>query len=171
MIFGGSPRLQPERWREPIIVARGLVPRWHYTVTAPPGGWEKPGFEDAGWKTGHGGFGAAGTPGSRTGTPWHTPEIWTRRTVELAEVPAEPAVLIYHDEDAEVFINGELAARFEGYVTEYHLHRLDAAASRPAGRRASSTRRSRASTGRSGTRRFRKPIFVTSPSRRRSTGR
>ena len=105
-------------------------PAWHYTVTAPSGGWEKPGFDDAGWRTGHGGFGAAGTPGSRISTPWHTPEIWARRTVELAEVPAEPAVLIYHDEDAEVFINGELAARFEGYVTEYRLHRLDAAASK-----------------------------------------
>ncbi len=105
-------------------------PAWQYTTTAPAAGWEKPGFDDAGWKTGFGGFGDPSTPGSRVSTTWYTPEIWLRRTVELASVPAEPALLIHHDEDATIFINGEKAAQFAGYITEFQVHKLDAAAAK-----------------------------------------
>ncbi len=105
-------------------------PAWQYTTKAPAAGWEKPGFDDSAWKTGFGGFGDPSTPGSRVSTTWYTPEIWLRRTVELASVPAEPALLIHHDEDATVFINGVKAATFEGFITEFRVQRLDAAAAK-----------------------------------------
>lgn len=105
-------------------------PAWQYTTKAPADGWEKPGFDDSGWKTGFGGFGDPSTPGTRISTTWYTPEIWLRRTVELDSVPAEPALLIHHDEDADVFINGTKAASFTGFITEYRVHRLDAGAAK-----------------------------------------
>lgn len=105
-------------------------PAWQYTTKAPDAGWEKPGFDASGWKTGFGGFGDPSTPGSRVSTTWYTPEIWLRRTITLDAVPAEPALLIHHDEDADVFINGEKAATFAGFITEFQLHKLDTAAAK-----------------------------------------
>ncbi len=105
-------------------------PAWQYTTKTPAAGWEKPGFDDASWKTGFGGFGDPSTPGSRVSTTWYTPEIWLRRTITLDAVPDEPALLIHHDEDADVFINGEKAASFAGFITEFQVHPLDAAAAK-----------------------------------------
>jgi hypothetical protein len=105
-------------------------PAWQYTTKTPAAGWEKPGFDDASWKTGFGGFGDPSTPGSRVSTTWYTPEIWLRRTIALDAVPDEPALLIHHDEDADVFINGEKAASFAGFITEFQVHPLDAAAAK-----------------------------------------
>ena len=53
------------------------------------------------------------------GTAWTTPNIWIRRTFELKAKPANPQLQIYHDEDAEVYINGKLAAKVPGYTTGY----------------------------------------------------
>ena len=105
-------------------------PAWRYTTKAPRKGWQQPGFNDAKWKTGFGGFGDPSTPGSRISTTWYTPQIWMRRTITLDAIPAEPAILIHHDEDAEIFINGTKAASFSGYITEYEVHPLDAAAAK-----------------------------------------
>ncbi len=41
-------------------------------------------------------------------------------------MPEEAALLIHHDEDADVFINGRRVVRFPGYVTEYQVAPLDA---------------------------------------------
>ena len=105
-------------------------PAWQYTTKAPEAGWQLPGYDDSSWKTGFGGFGDPSTPGSRISTTWYTPSIWMRRTIELASVPAEPALLIHHDEDAEIFINGEKAASFSGFITEFRVQKLDAAAAK-----------------------------------------
>ena len=101
-------------------------PAWRYTMRKPSAGWEKAGFDESGWRTGHGGFGEYSTPGSRVSTEWNTRNIWLRRTIEVGNF-ARPALYIFHDEDAEVFINGELVAEFEGYVTEYRVVPLDGA--------------------------------------------
>jgi hypothetical protein len=67
-----------------------------------------------------GGFGTKGTPAAVIGTEWKTPDIWIRRTFDLTELPkGEPMLRIHHDEDAEVFINGVLAAKVVGFTTDY----------------------------------------------------
>ncbi len=99
---------------------------WSYTTQRPASGWERPGFDDSKWKTGPGGFGQRSTPGSRVGTTWRTPDIWLRQTIDLKKLPAKPALYLYHDEDAEVFINGKPVASFKGYITEYKVAPLDA---------------------------------------------
>jgi hypothetical protein len=93
---------------------------WRYTTDKPADNWMQPGFNDANWKTGQGGFGTQGTPGAVVRTTWNTPSIWMRRTFNLANLPTGLVYLnLHHDEDAEVYINGVLAARAGGYVGDY----------------------------------------------------
>ena len=122
---------ETEAWHRmlftPAPVFRDLVPtaevgpaEWRYTLDPPPAEWDKPGFDDQAWKRGPGGFGTQGTPGTTIRTEWNTKEIWMRRTVTLDKIPAGNLFFrIHHDEDAEIFVNGVLAATVQGYVTEY----------------------------------------------------
>ena len=103
----------------PATAAPPLVDTARYTFEKPADGWEKPGFDASEWKEGRGGFGTAGTDGARVGTTWATDDVWLRKTVTLAAIPDRPALLVSHDEDAEVYLNGEKIAEFGGYVTEY----------------------------------------------------
>ncbi|USN99297.1 MAG: beta-galactosidase [Phycisphaeraceae bacterium] len=110
----------------PPPVVEAIVPTsenanvlWRYATTDPGPGWEKPGFDDSAWEIGRGGFGTKGTPGASIGTTWNGNEIWVRRTFALGEVPAHVELLIHHDEDAEVYLNGVEAAALKGYVTSY----------------------------------------------------
>src|SRR5205823_3407568 len=50
--------------------------QWRYTTEKPPGGWEKPDFDDSSWKKGLAGFGTPGTPGAVVRTEWKTSDIW-----------------------------------------------------------------------------------------------
>jgi hypothetical protein len=93
---------------------------WRYTVEKPADGWFKPGFDDAKWKEGPGGFGTAGTPGAVVRTEWKTPDIWLRREFTLPEGPVDDLWLaLHHDEDAEIYLNGVLAANVRRFTTGY----------------------------------------------------
>ncbi|WP_166822740.1 glycoside hydrolase family 2 protein [Thalassoroseus pseudoceratinae] len=101
--------------------AQEVVDDWKYTVRRPIDSWKAVAFNDSAWKDGAGGFGTVGTPGARIGTTWSTKNIWLRKTFKLKDIPTEPALLIHHDENTQVFINGEQVASFDGYVTQYKL--------------------------------------------------
>lgn len=104
---------------------------WSYTTSRPRGGWEKPGFDDSSWKKGVGGFGTKSTPGSVVRTEWKTSDIWLRRTFELKDKEfGQPHLQIHHDEDAEVYINGVLAANLKGYTSDYTTAPVSEKASR-----------------------------------------
>ncbi len=96
---------------------------WRYVTAQPDDDWYKPGFDDSSWEKGLAGFGREGTPGAVVRTTWHSSDIWARRLFELPEdVEIEnPHLLIHHDEDAEVYINGTLAAKAAGYTTSYTI--------------------------------------------------
>lgn len=79
----------------------------------------KPDFAETDWKEGRSGFGRPGTPGARLGTRWAGSDIWLRRRFELKDSVRHPVLLAHHDEDAEVYINGVLAARLTGYTSDY----------------------------------------------------
>src|SRR5687768_1858555 len=78
-------------------------PQWKYSTDKPADGWEAAGFDDAAWKSGPGGFGGKEgeerAPGAMVNTEWSTSDIWLRRTIELKELPAHPALFIHHDDD------------------------------------------------------------------------
>ncbi len=92
---------------------------WEYTLDKPAGNWFEIAFDDSKWKKGPGGFGTRGTPGSVVRTEWRTGEIWLRKDFGLTEIPAKLTLTIHHDEDAEVYLNGQQIATFKGYVGKY----------------------------------------------------
>jgi hypothetical protein len=95
-------------------------PKWKFTLTQPGEGWMLPSFNDASWSIGAAGFGKASTPGANIGTPWETPRIWLRRTVQVPAMQS-PMLEVHHDEDAKIYINGILAASLAGYTSSYQL--------------------------------------------------
>ena len=121
---GGVASKRKVRVVVPTSQEKGIV--WHYTFDKPKDGWQKPGFDDTGWKEGPGGFGGREPRGTSVGTPWRGNDVWIRRSFKLDSVPAgDLFARIFHDEDAEVYINGQLAAKVEGFNTSYHLVACD----------------------------------------------
>jgi len=121
---GAQPQRQgPTRGRP----TKAPPPRvWRYTVREPPAGWEAPGFDDSRWKQGPGGFGRIRIPAARVRTKWDTNDIWLRRTFERKAAPTKASLRLFHDEDAEVYLNGRRIATFTGYVQAYFDRALPA---------------------------------------------
>jgi hypothetical protein len=104
---------------------RDAPPQWRYTIKQPTEGWQDPGFDDAAWLSGPAGFGSSETPGAVVNTGWTGSDIWIRRTFELDSGRiAAPHFFVHHDEDAEIYINGVLAAKLKGYTSDYRLEPL-----------------------------------------------
>jgi hypothetical protein len=101
---------------------------WRYTTTAPADTWVQPSFDAASWSEGAGGFGAKDTRFARVGTEWKTGDIWLRRTVDLASVPDTLRLRVFHDDDAEVYVNGVLAAKLAGANSSFAYVPLSAEA-------------------------------------------
>ena len=111
---------QPPRERLLAATSEFRGQTWRYTFTEPPQSWTSPRFNDSDWKTGHGGFGDATTPGAIVRTDWRTGDIWLRRTFQLpASEPVRPGLRVHHDEGVEVYVNGQLVFEQEGYLQEY----------------------------------------------------
>lgn len=111
----------PQLAEAKIVVALTATTRevWRYTTKKPPAGWAEPSFDDKGWDEGKAGFGTAGTPGADVGTVWKTPDLWLRRAFTLPKDAQGPLVpYVIHDEDTEIWIDGCLAGRMNGYNTE-----------------------------------------------------
>ena len=115
--------------RESKVFAKRLDPdvnAWAWTTTAPAAGWEKPGFDDAAWARSAGGFGSATIlkdhPHAKGATKWETPEIWLRRHFTYKK-PAgkilQATIDMFHDEDVDVYLNGELILSVKGYNTNW----------------------------------------------------
>jgi hypothetical protein len=68
------------------------------------------------------------TPGSVVRTEWNTGDIWLRREITLdAKQLGDLLLLVHHDEDFELYINGVLAAKRNGFTSEYEEISLNAA--------------------------------------------
>ena len=91
--------------------------QWKYTTTEPAADWFTTDFAATGWKTGSAGFGGGGR------TPWSSSDIWIRRTFKINSFDMnrlpDLRLWLFHDEDAEIYINGLLAAKMTGYNTKY----------------------------------------------------
>lgn len=105
-----------------IILPDALFGRtdWKYTAEKPDDGWYKSGFDASAWKEGAGGFGTVGTPGIFLNTIWTTSDIWLRREFTLeTEDLSGMELQVFHDEDAEIYLNGVLAVKIAGFTTDY----------------------------------------------------
>lgn len=100
---------------------------WAFTTIDPGLTWNQPGHADSTWRRGRGGFGTAGTPGLRVNTRWDTPTIWLRAEVDLPAFQADDSLILrlFHDENVEIFVNGEQIFQARGYVTAYQDHVLN----------------------------------------------
>lgn len=110
---------------EVIPTARKATTDWAYTFEKPAQGWESLGFDASAWKKGPAGFGS-GTDngGAPIRTEWTSDEIWVRREFELnAETLKAVQLVIQHDDDADVYINGQLAFHLGG-ANRYEIFEL-----------------------------------------------
>ena len=105
-------------------VSRDFVPTselaaqvWQYTTDKPAADWFASAFDASGWKSGPAPFGA-GYDG--VNTDWKTGDLWLRRKFTLpAVIPSKLNVIVKHDEDVEIYVNGILAASAAGYNGAY----------------------------------------------------
>jgi len=111
---------------------------WRFTTDDPGEAWTDAAFDDGDWRRGAAGFGRAGARQGIVRTTWNTGSIWLRRELTLDEAVVKglqsPRLLLHHDDDAEVWINGVPAARREGprlYHEEIELLPEARAALRP----------------------------------------
>lgn len=108
--------LAPESGEQTIL--------WRMTTNEPAKGWNGKSFDDTAWQLKPGGFGTSVTPGARVGTEWSGSEIWLRRTVILPKLDGF-WLKVHHDEDAQVYLDGELVADLKGYTTGYIFVRVN----------------------------------------------
>ena len=92
---------------------------WKYTTKRPPDGWERLGFDDSDWQSGAAPFGTLNIPEMPVRTEWKAREIWLRREIEVPADFKNALLLLLHDNDAIVYINGLLAAKVTGRNDEY----------------------------------------------------
>lgn len=96
---------------------------WKSTTTQPAADWYTTSFNDNAWTSSQGGFGKSGTPGAVIKTTWNTADIWLRKQFAVGALTDQAldslALVIHHDEDCEVYINGVLSNSFTGYTTNY----------------------------------------------------
>jgi hypothetical protein len=127
-----APLPKPPKISVLVPAADQAPASWRYSTIQPPADWAQGSFDDQNWQSGRSGFGTEGTPGAIVGTKWNTSDIWLRRQFELtSDGWHHLQCWVHHDEDAEVYINGLLAAKTTGYSTAY-----DAVPLLPAGRSA-----------------------------------
>lgn len=112
-----SDGVRPAKPNEPDV--------WSFTTATPEPNWMEPGFDDAKWKKGPGGFGTAGTPGASVATEWNTKQIYLRRKFQLTEVPERLALDLHHDEDVTIYLNGKQAYSAKGFLKAYEQVVLD----------------------------------------------
>ncbi|MEY4570028.1 MAG: Evolved beta-galactosidase subunit alpha [Verrucomicrobiota bacterium] len=115
----GTPALMPS--------SQSVAQTWKYTTTTPASDWYASGFSDTAWTSAPGAF---GTIGNRR-TTWNTPDIWLRRTFNPGTLTASQLpnlrFSVFHDEAAEIYINGVLAATIGGNNSNYALFALTTA--------------------------------------------
>lgn len=88
-----------------------------YTETAPAGEWTNISFDDGLWKKGMAPF---GDNTASANTPWLSKDIWVRRQFTLADDNLNDLFLkIRHDDNVEVFINGEEVFKTKGWTDKF----------------------------------------------------
>ena len=92
---------------------------WRYTTDAPSENWTQPDFDDADWKTGAAGFGR-GIGQVTTRTRWRDDDIYLRTVVDIPAGGITSAHLrFFHDDDCEIYVNGQQVFAKKGYTVDY----------------------------------------------------
>jgi hypothetical protein len=104
---------------------------WRYVTEQPGEAWASSGFDDSGWQKGQAPFGGGKPEGVPVRTAWTTPQIWMRQPFEWSGGPTDGLHLIVaHDDDAVILVNGVEAATIAGHSTGYVIVPASDAAAR-----------------------------------------
>lgn len=96
-----------------------------FTESEPAAGWENPGFNDSQWKTTTAPFG----DNSGAKTQWNSKNLWVRRTFTLTDTNLDNLLLkLHHDDNVEVYLNGEKVYSHVGWTNKFRYHAIPAAA-------------------------------------------
>ena len=120
-----NQRLIGQSIRKQVILgdARTKAETWRYRISEPDKTWKELNFDDSDWKAGEAGFGNGSPPNSNIRTAWSNKDIWLRKELTLDHMNVDDLKNlyfdIYHDEDYEIYINGELAASGKGNSVNY----------------------------------------------------
>lgn len=114
---GGWAKLPPPPEIKEVVPTSQHSPQlWRNTTEKPPENWTAPDFNDRAWRESPAGFGNNGPHR----TDWNTSDIWIRRTFTMpAGDHRHLQFNVFHDEDAQIYVNGVLAAGSPGFVTSY----------------------------------------------------
>jgi ABC-type glycerol-3-phosphate transport system permease component len=120
-------------YRDPPII-KTFVPyslkepvTWRYSFEQPASNWTLPGFDDSKWQEGPAGFGVKNSIGGNVQTEWTSDGIWIRHTFDLTSTYAlYPYLRAHHNEEMEVYLNGQLIKTLPNYTFEYVQVPLDA---------------------------------------------
>lgn len=127
-----APMPLPRETRVIVPTSANEKVKWKYSFEKPDGNWQVQDYAADGWKEGFGGFGTNETPGTTIATKWDTSDIWVRRTFRIdGQIPDEIGLRMYHDEDAQVFINGKLVADVGGFTGNYQVFDIPSSALQP----------------------------------------
>ncbi len=115
-----EPGTGPERHWQVLVGAAAdgeLAKPYRLTTAAPADNWTGAEFDDVGWSSGVAPFGHA-LPGVRTA--WTNDNIWLRQNFNAeSDAISAAALVIFHDEDTEVYVNNNLIWKRGGYTTAY----------------------------------------------------
>jgi hypothetical protein len=115
-----APRSAPPDWRLLVGAAAdgALAKPYRFTTNSPGANWSAPLADDRTWATGRAPFGHA-LPG--VSTTWTTGDIWLRQSFTFTGKSLQAAALvIFYDEDTEVYVNGREIWRGSGFTTAYN---------------------------------------------------
>jgi hypothetical protein len=88
-----------------------------YTETTPTGDWMNFSYDDSQWKKGKGAFGDNKTTAQ---TMWLSNDLWIRREFNINTTDLSKLFLkIQHDDNVEVYINGESVFKTKGWTGKY----------------------------------------------------
>jgi len=95
-----------------------------YTETEPKGDWKSQKYVATGWKDG---MSPIGNTEGLDNIIWKSRDIWLRRTFTIDKIAAINNLLlkVSHDDDAEVYLNGELIFSKVGVTTDYGMPAID----------------------------------------------
>lgn len=93
-----------------------------FTEEQPSDNWMQKDFDDHNWKTGRAPFGDA----DAAETKWRSKDLWVRRTFSLPATQQDKLFLkIRHDDNTEVYLNGEKIYSKTGWLNKFQFLPID----------------------------------------------
>jgi hypothetical protein len=95
-----------------------------FTEEKPSDDWMQPAYNDVAWKSGKAPFGR----NARAETRWASKDLWVRRSFSLEKTNWNQLFLkINHDDNTEVYLNGEKIYSRVGWLNKFQLFPIDKA--------------------------------------------